>query len=96
MTGRPAMEPLDYEIAKIQVRSDDAAVRRKLATRPDLRPEMLFYLATDASDEVRREVATNDATPRQADLLLAGDSSAAVRETLAAKIARLVLGPVMA
>ena len=85
-----AMGPLDYEAAKALARDEDAGIRRQLATRPDLRPELLFYLATDASDAVRCEVATNGATPRQADMLLAGDKSAVVRETLAAKIARLV------
>ena len=39
---------------------------------------------------VRREVAVNTGTPRQADLLLASDTDPQVRSALAHKIARLV------
>jgi uncharacterized protein (DUF2336 family) len=63
-----------------------------LAGRGDVRPEILYYLAADAAPEVRREIARNDATPRQADLLLARDPSEAVRLDLAQKIARLAPG----
>lgn len=83
-------DPSDYEAAKSMVRSEDPAVRRRVAEHPDTRPELLYYLATDAVTEVRTAIATNDTTPRQADLLLASDRDDSVRNALARKIARLV------
>jgi uncharacterized protein (DUF2336 family) len=66
-----------------------------LAARRDVRPEILYYLAADALVEVRREIATNISTPRQADRLLVDDVDDEVRCELARKIARLApaLGP---
>ena len=89
--ARPAPEaaPLDYDESKRLARHEDVAVRRELARRTDLRPEILYYLVEDAVPEVRREVAANPDTPRQADLLLARDTVEAVRHDLARKIARL-------
>ncbi len=80
---------VDYETSKELARHRDIEVRRRLAGRADLRPEVLYFLATDAAPEVRREIARNDTTPRQADLLLARDKAEAVRLDLARKIARL-------
>ncbi|MBP7334548.1 MAG: DUF2336 domain-containing protein [Niveispirillum sp.] len=82
--------PLDYEMSKKLAASDDAGQRRMVAARADTQPEILFYLANDASAEVRREIARNNATPRQADLLLCGDPDEEVRSGLARKIALLV------
>lgn len=81
---------MDYETSKRLARDPDAAKRRELAKRPDLRPEMLYFLAGDAEAQVRVAIADNEATPRQADLILAGDIDEDVRSTLAGKIARLV------
>ncbi|MEI7609930.1 MAG: DUF2336 domain-containing protein [Rhodospirillaceae bacterium] len=50
---------------------------------------MLYYLASDLRPEVRREISSNPATPRQADLLLSEDRDVAVRSGLARKIARI-------
>ncbi|MBI1206988.1 MAG: DUF2336 domain-containing protein [Azospirillum sp.] len=83
-------EPLDYEMAKKLVRSQDAADRLKVAVRPDVRAELLYYLANDSAAEVRRQIAANAATPRQADLVLSKDRDDEVRGGLALKIARLV------
>jgi uncharacterized protein (DUF2336 family) len=66
------------------------AARGALASRPDARPEILYYLAEDASPGVRRGVAANPATPPQADVMLARDEDDEVRCDLARKIARLV------
>jgi uncharacterized protein (DUF2336 family) len=86
----PADPPgVDYEASKELARHADPKVRRQLAGRADLRPEILYFLAADAEPEVRREIARNDRTPRQADLLLARDKAQAVRLDLARKIARL-------
>jgi uncharacterized protein (DUF2336 family) len=83
-------EAIAYGRSKELARHQDAAVRRQLAARPDVRPEVLYYLAEDTTAEVRRAIAANLATPRQADLLLAHDHDEEVRVDLARKIARLV------
>lgn len=80
----------DYEDAKAQARSTDPEVRRRLAARRDIRPEILYFLAEDPAADVRRAIAANAATPRQADMLLARDADAGVRGELARKIALLL------
>lgn len=84
------MSGIDYEKAKALAASADAAERLKLATRTDTQPEILYYLAIDQTEEVRRAIADNEATPAQAHLLLANDESEEVRRRLAAKVARLL------
>jgi uncharacterized protein (DUF2336 family) len=84
--------PVDYDEAKALARHRDIEVRRRLAARADLVPEILYYLAEDPSPEVRREIARNATAPQQADLLLAHDADEGVRGELAAKIARLAPG----
>jgi len=84
------LDPADYESAKKMVRSEDPAVRRKVAEHPKTRPELLYFLAADAAAEVRRAIATNTGTPRQADLMLAKDREVMVRRAVAQKIARLL------
>ena len=81
---------MDYEQAKQLSTDPDAKVRRSVAQQPDVRPEILFYLADDADSGVRRAVAEHRATPRQADLILTRDDDESVRERLAAKIVALV------
>ncbi|HEX9464996.1 MAG TPA: DUF2336 domain-containing protein [Alphaproteobacteria bacterium] len=81
-----------YEEAKRLARDPDLGVRRKLAARGDLRPEILYYLAEDTASEVRRVIAANEATPHQADELLLRDRDEAVRAELAQKVARLLPG----
>lgn len=83
---------ISYEQAKQLARHEDPKVRQKLAAREDLKPEILYYLAEDASAEVRKTVARNKSAPRQTDILLAKDNDAAVRGGLAAKIARVAPG----
>jgi uncharacterized protein (DUF2336 family) len=82
-------QPLTYEQAKELAGHKDEKVRATLAGRVDVRPEILYYLAEDASVEVRRRVAENESTPPQAHVLLARDGDEKVRGGLAAKIARL-------
>lgn len=81
-----------YEEAKRIARDPDVTVRRNLAARQDVRPEILYYLAEDQAAEVRRVIAGNEATPYQADELLARDRDEAVRTELAQKVARLLPG----
>ncbi|MGB0670719.1 MAG: DUF2336 domain-containing protein [Rhodospirillales bacterium] len=84
--------PLAYEESKRFASHGDKQVRIRLARRRDLRPEILYFLAEDASPEVRRVVAANPATPAQADALLTHDSDESVRGELAEKVANLVPG----
>ena len=50
-----------------------------LARHPGTRPEVLYFLAEDSSNDVRLEIAINERTPRQADLILAGDGDDQIR-----------------
>jgi len=52
-------------------------------------PEILYFMVDDPDPEVRRRIAANPATPRQADGKLANDEEPGVRAALAAKIANL-------
>lgn len=81
---------LTYEEARDLARHPDSKVRRDLAARQDVRPEILYYLAVDTSTDVRLEIAANAATPAKADLILARDGDDRVRCELAGKIARLM------
>jgi uncharacterized protein (DUF2336 family) len=91
-TVDPNSERLSYDEAKQLAQSVDPDVRRRLAARPDVVPELLYYLAEDPVPAVRREIASNAAAPAQANLLLASDADETVRSGLAAKIARLAPG----
>jgi uncharacterized protein (DUF2336 family) len=91
-TGRPGAETIGYEESKRLLQSPEADARRRLASREEVRPEVLYYLAGDKDAGVRAAVAANEATPVQADLMLARDSDEEVRVELAQKIARLTPG----
>ncbi len=80
---------LSYDDSKNFASDHDGETRRKLAARRGVRPEILYYLAADELVEVRREIATNIQTPRQADCLLVDDVDDEVRCELARKIGRL-------
>lgn len=88
--GRKTGAALAYDEAKQLVRHDDPAVRSELAQRGDIRPELLYFLAEDKNPEVRRAIAGNKTTPRQADLLLARDADPNVRTGVVEKIARVM------
>ena len=81
-----------YEEAKRLARDPNLSVRRRLAARADVEPEILYYLAEDKAPEVRRVIAANEATPHQADQLLLRDQDEQVRAELAQKVARLLPG----
>ncbi|WP_135079486.1 DUF2336 domain-containing protein [Terasakiella sp. SH-1] len=82
-------ENLSYEEMQQLAAHPDVRVRCQLAERRDLRPEILYFLAEDKEIEVRRCIAVNPTTPRQADLLLARDCEEKVRVGLTEKIAKL-------
>ena len=86
-TGR-----MSYEEARAALESHALKARQFLAGRPDVEPEILYYLASDEEVEIRRLVAANPATPQQANKILTGDSDDDVRCELARKIARLLPG----
>jgi hypothetical protein len=77
-----------YEKARELVRDPDSNIRRKLAARQDMRPEILYYLAEDASPDVRREIAANTATPAPHLILARKDSK--MRCELSGKIGKLL------
>lgn len=83
---------LDYEESKRLSTSAATDDRRRVARHTGARPELLYYLAHDTEPTVRAAVAANEATPVQADAVLARDRDPSVREDLAQKIARLAPG----
>jgi uncharacterized protein (DUF2336 family) len=89
---RVAGKAIDYDTQKTLAASAKSADRRRLAGSTSARPEVLYYLASDTEPSVRAAVAANEATPVQADLLLARDRDAGVRADLADKIAQLAPG----
>lgn len=90
-TGAEGKAP-SYEEAREMAGHEDLDVRRDLAKRADVKPEILYFLAEDPEPEVRRLIANNKATPVHADLLLAKDADQDVRGELAAKVATLASG----
>ncbi|MCG8510055.1 MAG: DUF2336 domain-containing protein, partial [Rhodospirillales bacterium] len=83
---------MSYDEAKRLAVHEDPAVRRDLAARPDVMPEILFFLSGDPSPEVRLAIAGNRSTPHRADLKLAEDSDDSVRSRLASKISGVLPG----
>lgn len=83
---------MSYEEARAALETHALKARRFLAGRPDVEPEILYYLAADEAVDVRRLVAANPATPHQANKILTEDCDDDVRCELARKIARLVPG----
>lgn len=80
---------ISYEEARELAASPDPAVRRALAKRDDIEPEILYFLAQDDDVDVRSSVASNLEAPRHTFELLAGDTDQDVRVGLASKIAEL-------
>ena len=84
-----AASNVTYDESKVLAADTDGENRRALAARGDVKPEVLYYLAADELSAVRREIAANEKTPRQADRLLAEDVDDEVRCDLARKIGRI-------
>ena len=84
------LPPVSYDKQKLKLQHRDSATRQQLASAQNTRPEILFYLAKDPAADVRKAIAGNEATPVQADEILAADVDEMVRCCLAEKIARLV------
>lgn len=79
-----------YEKARDALEQGADGKIKKLAGQAKTHPEMLYYLATNGDAETRCVVAANEATPIQADEILADDGLDDVREALALKIGRLL------
>ncbi len=88
----PETKRMTYEDARAALETHAHNARRFLAGRSDVEPEILYYLATDDTVEVRRLVAGNPSTPQQANKVLTSDVDDEVRCELAKKIGRLVPG----
>jgi uncharacterized protein (DUF2336 family) len=83
-------EQIDYEEAKRLLQDGDPEVRRALAERHDVQPEILYYLAEDDVPDVRLAIASNRTTPRQADLILSNDPDDDIRINLAEKVSSII------
>nr|MBC8239378.1 hypothetical protein [Alphaproteobacteria bacterium] len=89
MTADVSANDISYEEAKELAADADPEVRKALAQRTDLNPEILYFLAGDDSEDVRQSIASNETAPRHTISLLVEDESVAVRSDLAEKIAKL-------
>lgn len=85
----PKSDKMAYRDQKRIAHDGSSEERRELAGRGDVRPEILYYLASDPDTEVRRNIARNPHAPRHADLLLAKDENSEVRVDVAGKIAEI-------
>ncbi len=85
----PSKPNISYDEAKKLVLHEDPEVRKELAARDDVSPEILYFLAEDKSAEVRQTVAKNAKAPRQTHSLLARDEDTEVRSGLAEKLSRI-------
>lgn len=79
-----------YEEAKAALEKRNSQDKQKLAGHKGTKPEILYYLATDKSAAIRREIASNKSTPHQANDALVKDKDVEVRQELARKIARML------
>jgi uncharacterized protein (DUF2336 family) len=90
LVGMQLPDKLSYEEARAILEASKLSAQRALAARADAEPEMLYYLAENGDETVRREVASNPSTPAKADRILADDVDPSVRSELARKIGRLL------
>jgi uncharacterized protein (DUF2336 family) len=68
----------------------DEDARAELAARPDVAPEVLYFLANEGEARARRAAASNPSTPAHANRRLADDSDEQVRAELARKMGRIL------
>ncbi len=79
---------IDLAEAKRQAQHGDDDARATLASRTDLPPELLYFLARDRATTVRRAAAANPTLPDKASRLLAEDEEPEVRRAVASKLAQ--------
>lgn len=80
----------DYEAQKRKLQSGDPKALLELAKDSGTNPEILYYLASKGTPEIRRAVAANKATPLQAAPLLAEASEDDIRLALASRLLKLL------
>lgn len=80
----------DYETQKRKLQSGDPKALMELARDSGTNPEILYYLASKGTPEIRRAVAANKSTPLQAAPLLAEAREEDIRLALAARLLRLL------
>lgn len=85
-----AENTIGYEQARDLLDHSDAEVRTALASRTDVEPEILYFLAQDPDISVRRAVASNPTAPQKATTVLAEDSAEDVRADLAQRLGNLI------
>ena len=92
--GREKELPATLSVEEEQkiLKAGSESQKKQLASRKDVRPEVLYFLAEDQSPSVRLLIAGNSSTPIQADEILKNDADEDVRTELARKIGRLVPG----
>ncbi len=84
-------EKKKYESEKRIAQSLDKAAKLKLAKSPATQAEILYYLAqNDGEASIRQAVASNDATPYQANKIIVRDENADVRIALAERLVKLL------
>lgn len=88
-TPKVGTEEMAYDDQKRLAHDGSFEERLDLAQRGDVRPEILYFLASDPDTEVRRHIARNHKAPRHADLLLAKDEQDEVRTDVAGKISEI-------
>ncbi len=81
---------LDYKRGRLMLDHPDKDVRKSLAERADLDPEMLFFLAGDPEPDVRQAVANNPSASGKAWIALAEDESTDIRAALALRLPTLL------
>lgn len=84
---------MSYDEARASLERHAHNARMFLAARDDVEPEILYYLASDETVDVRRLVAANPRTPQLANKVLVTDHDEDVRYLLACKVGREVADP---
>jgi len=80
----------DYDAQKRKLQSGDPRALMDLAKDSGTNPEILYYLASKGTPEIRRAVAANKSTPLQAAPLLAEAREDDIRLALAARLLKLL------
>lgn len=83
-------DPERYEVEKQLARSKSAKDRLNLAKNPKTHQEILYYLADDDSEIVRRAIASNPSTPVHVSKSLATDSDVDVKLSLIKRLSGLL------
>ena len=81
---------IDYENAVTLLEKGSSEEKQSLGANPEAPGEMLYFLASDEEQVVRKAVAANSSTPAKASDILVEDEDEEVRAELARRIGRLL------